>query len=129
MTCFYYFFALILNHFVGKAVHCEGGPNKVDHKVVIGLLGDIVILLKGLLVDLKVFVKIDLILQGVVCTLKDLAGVIAALVIVRIFSLLINYFFYCIVFFYQLVLEVVYLVLSIVGFLDVTLCGVIAVIG
>ena len=88
---------MILNHFIGKAVHCEGGPEKIDHEHVIGLLGEIVIILKGLLVDLKVFVKIDLLLHGVVCTLKDLAGVIAGLVIVRIFSLFIIFF---LIFFY-----------------------------
>jgi len=94
---------------IGKAVHCEGGPDKIDHEIVIGLLGDIVIALKDLLVELKVFVKIDLLLHGVICTVKDLAEIIAGLVII--------------------VLEVVYLVLSIVGFLDVKLCGVIGVIG
>lgn len=52
----------------------------VDHALVISLLGQIVVLLQVTLKDLKVIVVADLTLNGVACTLRELAG----LLIVRI---------------------------------------------
>jgi len=91
------------------AVNCDGGAKKVDHKYVISLLGEIVVLLKVALGELKLIVHAELLLKGVVCTLQELAEVVVGLII--------------------LIVEVLYLVLTVVGFLDVTLCGVIATIG
>jgi hypothetical protein len=81
---------------------------------------------------LKLVVKAELLLGGVLCTLKELAAVVAALLIVGILFTYFLFFFFKLKFlgfFVQIIIEVVWLVLSIVGFLDVTLCGVIATIG
>jgi len=83
-----------------------GDGEKVDCGVVISLLKLVIDLLKGLLYDLKLIIKAEIILG---CTLKELAGLVAGLLI--------------------LVIEVVWLVLSIVGEVDAILCGLIAEIG
>jgi len=87
----------------------EGEHRRVNHHHVIGLLGEIIVVLKIALGELKLIIKAELFLEGVVCTIKELAGVICGLVI--------------------LIVEVLYLVLEVVGFLDFELCGLIAIIG
>jgi len=95
---------------IGSACKGKDGKGKdVDHDLVISLLWDIVAVLEGILHDLKLIIKVELLLNGVVCTVKELACVVADLLII--------------------VIELVWLILSIVGFLDFTLCGVIATIG
>ena len=64
------------------AVKIGGGASHVDHGYVIGLLGEIVVILKATLVQLKLVVKADLLLHGVACTLKELAQIVAGLLIV-----------------------------------------------
>ena len=70
------------------AVHVDGG---VDHGVVIGNFEEILELLKVALNELKSIVKTDLVLDddddddGVACTLKELAEIVAGLLIVRFF--------------------------------------------
>jgi len=88
------------------AVKCEGGAEHVDHEHVIYLLGLIVEILKVALEELKLIVKVELVLD---CTLKELAEIVAGVLI--------------------LLIEVIFLVLSIVGDVDKILCGVIVTIG
>jgi len=94
---------------IDAVVKVDGGAKYVNHDVAIDLLWEIVAILKVTLYDLKVIVKFELLLNGVACTLKELAAVVADLLI--------------------LVIELVWLILSIVGFLDFTLLGVIATVG
>jgi hypothetical protein len=68
-----------LNYITEAAIYCEGGAEKVDHNVVIGLLKDILVLLVTLLAELKAIVKVE----G--CDLNVLSGLVAGLLIVRIF--------------------------------------------
>ena len=70
------------------AVNVEGGAKNVDHGLVIDLLGEIVDLLKDALEELKVIVVALLTLNGVACTIAELAGVVAGLLIVRIYRTL-----------------------------------------
>ena len=65
------------------AVKIKGGAKYVNHGLVISLLWEVVALLKGLLHDLKLIVKAEILL-GV--SLKELARLVAELVIVCIFS-------------------------------------------
>ena len=67
------------------AVKVEGGPKNVDHDLVIDLLGEILDLLKVALEELKLIVVAVLTLNGVACTIAELARVVAGLLIVRIF--------------------------------------------
>ena len=64
------------------AVKIGGGASHVDHKYVIGLLGEIVVILRATLIQLKLVVKADLLLHGVACTLKELAEIVCGLLIV-----------------------------------------------
>lgn len=91
---------------IHAAVKCEGGAKNVKHDLVIGLLWEIVEILKLVLHDLKLIVKAEFLLE---CTIKELAAVVAELLII--------------------VIELVWLVLAIVGFLDISLCSTIAMIG
>jgi hypothetical protein len=75
----------MLNDFTDAALKVKGGAKYVDHGLVISLLGEIVVLLQVLLHDLKLIVKVELLLGGVACTLQELAVVVADLLIVRIF--------------------------------------------
>ena len=70
--------------FIAAAVKVEGGAEYVDHGLVISLLYEVVELLKGLLYELKLIVKAEIDLG---CTVKELAGLVGALLIVCIFSL------------------------------------------
>ena len=65
--------------FLDAACKVEGGAEKVDHGLVISLLWEVVALLKGLLHDLKLIVKADVVLG---CTLEELAKIVGGLVIV-----------------------------------------------
>ena len=89
------------------AVNVEGGATNVDRNLVAELLKQIVVLLKVAILDLKAVVEVDLILNGVIITLKDLAQIIADLIIVR------NSFFYILIRFFFLV---VYIYIHIVFF-------------
>jgi len=90
--------------------HCHGKERKdIDHGIVIELLEEIVEVLKGALYELKLIVKIEFLLDGVACTLKELAELICDLLV--------------------LVVDLVYLILSLLGFLDFKLCGIISLIG
>jgi len=82
------------------------GKDGADCGVIIGLLKLVIELLEGLLYDLKLIIKAEIVLG---CTLEELAGIVGGLLI--------------------LIIEVVWLVLSIVGWVDVALCGLIAEIG
>ena len=57
----------------------------MDHGLVIDLLQEIVDLLHAALKDLKEIVVAELTLNGVACTLAELASVVAGLLTVRIF--------------------------------------------
>ena len=70
-----------LINFLETAVKVEGGAKYVDHGLVISLLNEVVELLKTLLHDLKLIIKAEIILG---CTLKELAGFVADLLIVCI---------------------------------------------
>jgi len=94
---------------IDAVVKVDGGAKNVKHDVVIDLLWDIVAILRICLHDIKAIVKFELLLDGVACTLKQLAAVVVELLII--------------------VIETVWYILSIVGWLDLTLCGVIATIG
>ena len=65
--------------FLEAAVKIEGGAKNVDHGLVISLLWEVVALLKILLHDLKLVVKVESILG---CTLEVLAGIVGELLIV-----------------------------------------------
>ena len=73
-----------LNKFADAAVDVDGGAKNIKHDVVIALLKDIVAILKITLHDIKAMVKFDLILDGVACTLKDIADLVFDLLIVCI---------------------------------------------
>jgi len=88
---------------IKAAIYCEGGAEKVDHNVVIGLLKDILVLLVTLLAELKAIVKVE----G--CDFNVLSGLVAGLLIA--------------------VAEILFLVIEVVGTVDTVLCGVIASIG
>ena len=68
-----------LNDITDAAVNVEGGAKNVDHGLVKVLLGEILVLLKVALKDLKVVAVAELTLNGVA---KELAGVVAGLLIV-----------------------------------------------
>jgi len=85
-------------------------PNKnCDHKQVISLLGEIIIVLKGLLVNLKIEGIVALTLNGVVITVAQLTEIVAGLLI--------------------LLIDIVYEVLIVVGLLDEVIIGLVAEIG
>ena len=73
-----------LNDILDAAVNVEGGVTNIDRSLVIGLLGEIVVLLQIALKDLKVIVVADLTLNGVASSLRELAEIIINLLIVRI---------------------------------------------
>ena len=65
--------------YLEAACKVEGGAKYVDKGLIISLLSEVVELLKGLLHDLKLIVKAEIILG---CTLEVLAGIIGELLIV-----------------------------------------------
>ena len=76
----FFFCHLNLNVIILEAaVKLGGGAKYVDHSLVISLLWEVVELLKGLLKDLKLIVKAEIILG---CTLDVLAEIVGALLIV-----------------------------------------------
>ena len=75
---FYIILVIELNYITESAIYCQGGPQKVDHNVVVGLLRDILDLLVTLLAELK---GGDY--KG--CDISVLGGLVAGLLIVRIF--------------------------------------------
>jgi len=89
---------------IEAAVKVEGAV-----EIVVGLLGEIVIILKDLLAELKLVAVIELTLAGVVCTVRELAVVIAALLI--------------------LVIKVIWIVVFVLGYVEGALVDVIVVIG
>jgi len=89
---------------IEAAVKVEGAL-----EVVVGLLGEIVIILKDLLAELRLVAVIELTLAGVVCTVRELAVVIAALLI--------------------LVIKVIWVVVFVLGYVQGALVDVIVVIG
>ena len=78
-----YFQLLLLftskRYILEAAVKVSGGAKAVDCDLVISLLWEVVELLKGLLHDLKLIVKAEIILG---CTLEVLAEIVGALLIV-----------------------------------------------
>ena len=68
-----------MNTILEAAVKVGGGAKDVDCDLVVSLLWEIVALLKGLLYDLKLIVKAEIILG---CTLEVLAEIVGALLIV-----------------------------------------------
>jgi len=94
---------------IHDACHPEGGKKYIKHDIIIEILGEIIIVLKETLRELKLCVKFEFLLEGVVCTIKEIAHLVADLLI--------------------LIIELVYLVLSLIGFLDFKLCGLITLIG
>jgi len=94
---------------IKAVVEVGGGADHVDHDKVVYLLGEILVLLQVALKELKLIVIADITLKGVACTLKELAEVVGGLVI--------------------LIIEVVWLVVSILGLVEVALCKVVAAIG
>ena len=74
-----------LNDIADAAVNVEGGAKNVDHGLVKALLKEILVLLKVALKDLKVVAVAELTLNGVA---KELAGVVAGLLIVSFFYIL-----------------------------------------
>jgi hypothetical protein len=62
-------------------------------EIVVGLLGEIVVILKDTLTDLKLIAVAELTLAGVDCTIRELAVVVAALLIVRTFHTFVCFFF------------------------------------
>ena len=64
------------------AVKVGGGAKYVNHGLVISLLWDVVALIEGLLHDLKLIVKAEIILG---CTFKELSVIVAELLIVCFF--------------------------------------------
>jgi hypothetical protein len=87
---------------IDAAIHVDGGAKNVDHNVVIGLLKEILVLLGTLLFELK---GGDY--HG--CDVNVLGGLLAGLLIV--------------------VVEVLFLVIEVVGTVDVVLYGVVGSIG
>ena len=74
---------------------CKGKDGKgidVDHDLVISLLWEIVEVLQDVLEELKLIVEVKLLLNGVVCTVKELACVVADLLIVRFLFFYLFYF-------------------------------------
>ena len=69
--------------FLDVAVNVEGGAQNVDRSLIAELLKEIVALFKVAILDLKAVVEVVLTISGVVVTLKDLAGIIADLIVVR----------------------------------------------
>ena len=74
---------LIFFFFIEDAVGCK--CDTIDVKLVVGLLGEIVVLLKDLLVDVQAILKVDVILG---CTVKELAAIICDLIVVSFFLFL-----------------------------------------
>lgn len=103
---FHYYSILNDSLILDVAVNVEGGATNVDRNLVAELLKQIVVLLKVAILDLKAVVEVDLILNGVIITLKDLAQIIADLIIVR------NSFFYILIRFFL----VVYIYIHVVFF-------------
>ena len=103
---FHYYSILNDSLILDVAVNVEGGATNVDRNLVAELLKQIVVLLKVAILDLKAVVELDLILNGVIITLKDLAQIIADLIIVR------NSFFYILIRFFL----VVYIYIHVVFF-------------
>ena len=68
---------------IDVAVNVEGGAQNVDRSLIAELLKEIVALIKVAILDLKAVVEVVLTISGVVVTLKDLAGIIADLIVVR----------------------------------------------
>jgi len=95
---------------IDAAVNVDGCDNlNLNHNLLIYHLGEIVDLLKVALKDLKKIDVAELTLNGAACTLSDLAGIVAGLLI--------------------LVMKAVWPVLSTVGFVDIDLCSITASIG
>ena len=101
---FHYYSILNDSLILDVAVNVEGGATNVDRNLVAELLKQIVVLLKVAILDLKAVVELDLILNGVIITLKDLAQIIADLIIVR------NSFFYILIRFFLVVYIYIYVV-------------------
>ena len=101
---FHYYSILNDSLILDVAVNVEGGATNVDRNLVAELLKQIVVLLKVAILDLKAVVEVDLILNGVIITLKDLAQIIADLIIVR------NSFFYILIRFFLVVYIYIYVV-------------------
>jgi len=96
---------------IDAAVNVDGCDKNLNlnHNLLIYHLGEIVDLLKVALKDLKKIDVAELTLNGAACTLSDLAGIVAGLLI--------------------LVMKAVWPVLSTVGFVDIDLCSITASIG
>ena len=84
---------------IDVAVNVEGGAQNVDRSLIAELLKEIVALIKVAILDLKAVVEVVLTISGVVVTLKDLAGIIADLIVVR-------YLFY--IFFWVFYIDIVF---------------------
>ena len=97
---FHYYSILNDSLILDVAVNVEGGATNVDRNLVAELLKQIVVLLKVAILDLKAVVELDLILNGVIITLKDLAQIIADLIIVRNSFLYILIRFFLVVYIY-----------------------------
>ena len=74
------------------AVNVEGGAKNIDHGLVIDLLGEIAGFLDVALEELKLIVKAELLLNGVACTVKELAGIVAGLLIVCAFFVVFGFY-------------------------------------
>ena len=74
------------------AVKVDGGAKDVDHGLVIDLLGEIAGFLEVALEELKLIVKAELLLNGVACTVKELAGIVAGLLIVCVFFVVFGFY-------------------------------------
>ena len=70
-------------------VKVGGGVKYVNHGLVISLLWDVIALIEGLLHDLKLIVKAEIILG---CTFKELSVIVAELLIVCVFFFLVMFF-------------------------------------
>lgn len=82
-----------LNSFLDAAVNVGGGGKKIDRGLVIDLLGEIVVLLEIAVTDLEEVVVAELTLNGVACTLRQLAEVVTGLLIVRILYIFFSVFY------------------------------------
>jgi len=91
---------------IKACVGVEGGAEKVDKVLLLSLLKELLVVVGVLLAELKLIIKVDLVLD---CTLEVLAGIIGEVLI--------------------LLIEVLWLVISILGFVEVAICGLIAEIG
>jgi len=88
---------------------CRGRRGDFDHRRAIGLLEELIIVLKTTLAELRLVVVTDLYRHGSICSVRELAQLIGGIVI--------------------LIVEALYAVLKLVGFGDFTLCRLIAQVG